>query len=101
MGDPMYEQPMGYATKGTAGGPGQVSRELERQEVALSELHNEVSLLEERLRPVRLSGPERAGPDSARPEAIRVDVAQSIASRTYAVEEATRRIRVVLGELEL
>ena len=89
----------GLAMKVASGG--QIPRELERQAVAIDELHGLLSHLEERLSPLRLAKPEPASPDRDQPEAIRADLAQAVSNHTTQVLHATRRVQTLLNELEL
>lgn len=80
---------------------GQVARELERQNMATTELHGALEHLEERLGPLRLAKPETAGPDRGQPDELRAELAQVIANGTASVVAATRRLQTLLHELEL
>lgn len=78
---------------------GQVTRELERQLRAVEELHTALGELEERTIVIRTPQPQ-PGADP-RPEAIRAGLAQAIGERADGIENATRRVRAMLAELEL
>lgn len=81
---------------------GTVTNELERQAVELSELHKTISGLVDALEGVRLAGPESTSDErlaEARP--VAAPVVEKIADRTEGIVQATRRLLIVLGELQL
>lgn len=93
MSELAYDQPMAKSREG------QIPRELDRQARAVEELHVALSELEERTAAIRVPQPS-PGADP-RPEAIRAGLAQMIAERADAIENATRRVRAMTAELEL
>lgn len=78
---------------------GQIPREMERQYHAVEGLHSALSVLEEATASIRTPQAQPSG--DPRPEAIRAGLAQVIAERTDAIENATRRIRLLIDEIEL
>lgn len=81
---------------------GGIPRELDRQQGAGLALQEVTSILEERLKPVRLAKPEPSGGiERDHPQPVRSDLEQAIANGTSQLTAAAHRLRTLINELEV
>lgn len=91
----------GMASKSRVDGVGQITRELQLQLEALERLHSAVDNLEAHTQPIRLPQSEASMAAQDAPHPVRSEIATHIADRTFAINEATRKIETISHELAI